>query len=315
VELEAYGSGRCGFVAVLRGLRRRSLFRFSLLIVALAMASIGSGAAAHAQGQRPTEQQIRQMFPSRHNLIPDPPEGYKLPFYRWREGTPIDVFIVTDEQRGPCADAIKNVVQRQIGSIRQEVPALRNIRDPKMTDWIPEEMPRAAILIGLDTDNPRIGPAMAKYTSEIKGKAKVTIVDSSIAGDRGYRGSNDSPDAEPIYATYHQDGLAIEQDHIVHAYAWSVHLRGLRIYSQAECRDFYWDDDLNRILGGEHFVPGYATGWLTNVAPPEKQKWHSMAHRLFLKALYSCPGSPVQQECVEASLIDLWNRLEIRKSD
>src|SRR6202043_470071 len=118
---------------------------------------------------------------------------------------------------------------------------------------------------------------------------------------------NDPLDAEPIFTFEHQDGFAITQGYIVFAYQWSVSLRGLSIHSVDECQSIDWAGSFYGLLGAENFVPFYARGWLNEAKPAEKRKWHGLARRLFLTALYNCPGPPVSRECIESSLFDLWN--------
>jgi hypothetical protein len=272
-------------------------------------------AAVPAVAQQPSAQQIDKMLSERTSLIAEPDRDYRLPYYRWNDGASISVFIVTDGQTGPCVDIARNAIQRQIDLIRRDVAALQNIRDVVVTDRVPTAKDDSAILIGLPTGSANIKATLAKFALENRPKAKFVDIGGSYGTSHGIIGENDPPDAEPIYEFEIQDSLGLEHDYIVHAYHWSVRLRGLRIYSERQCHNIEWETDLFRLLGSENFVPLYAHDWLADMEPSKKRKWYDLARRLFLKALYGCPASPASRECITSSMAELWSRNQAPPED
>jgi hypothetical protein len=268
---------------------------FCRVILPVVFAVIAMPVAA----QKPTIEQLESMLEPRTRVIPERP-GFELPFYRWNDGAPIAPYIVTDGQTSPCVEIAREATQRQIDWMRRDVSALRNMRDVVVVSSVPKDMEPFAILIGLATEKDTIKAAMAKYALANRPMAKFVDIDSSIGMAHGILGSNDPPDAEPIYSFEGQDTLAIENDHIVQAYRWLVHLRGLRIYSEKFCNSIDWPN-VFMLAGGLNFSMNIVGSWLSRMEESEQRRWRSLARSLFLRALYSCP-SPATRECIVSSM-------------
>jgi hypothetical protein len=273
----------------------------------LAAAIIGSGVVAvSARAEPPTPEQTEGMLHENWRRVPQQPSDYKLPYYRWHDGAPISVFIVTSAQTGPCVEAARSSIQKEINSIRSDIKALRNIHDAIVATEVPKDRNESAILIGLPTENAKIADSMATYVHANRPKAEFVDLDMSYVRGAGYLGSNDRADAEPIFEFDNQLTVAVQDQEIVQGYRWSVHLRGLGIYSAQECKDFEWSVKVVDLLGGQNFVPFYGKGWLSAATPSKRREWEALARKLFLRALYSCSGPIPARECVASSLNELW---------
>jgi hypothetical protein len=271
-----------------------------------AAAVLGGALAGSAQAQSPTAEQTEQMLHEKWRRVPERSADYRLPYYRWPDGAPISIFIVTSGQTGPCVEAAKSSIQREINSIRNDIKALHNIHDVVVVAEVPRDRNDSVILIGLPTDNSSIESAMATYTYSNRPKAEFVDIDMSYVRGAGYRGSNDPRDAEPIFEFDNQLTLAVQDKEIVQAYRWSVHLRGIGIYSAQECEAIDWSAYAFQLVGGQNFVPMFARDWLSGMDQLRREESKNLARKLFLHALYSCPGPISTRECIRSSLLELW---------
>lgn len=230
-----------------------------------------------ASAQRPTPDDIDEMFQSSTSS-----EDYRMTYYKWAPGTPIKVLVVTDRQRGMCVDIQLAEIYRQVGLIRELVPELRNMQDPEAIDWLPETKLKSVLVLGLEGKNKTIQQAMLRYGKANTPRAQFLQTDRST------------------HLVGNGDGFGIESGHIVYAYGWTTTSGGLAIYSEQICRGSSWDTlGLVTLLGETDFSTIKPQRWL-NGATSEKQKvWREFVMRLFLKALYACPGTPVGKECVK----------------
>jgi hypothetical protein len=295
-----YGIGHFGFVGVLR-LPGSNWSKKGVLLAALLCAGICSANSGRAETPRPSLADVEDMLPRQ-------PPGYKMPYYRWSDGAPISVTIITDGQRGPCIDAALPGVQGQIDLIRRDVPPLAKIRDARLADWVPAEKQEAPLLIALPMENRRIETALAQYGHLKDSGATVVEVNKSLGMSVGLRGPNDPPDAQPVYSIDSEDAFRIERGRIAYAQSYTVHLRGLSLYRVERCSETArWGYGLYSLLGVESFFPEWARNWLRGAPEAELRRWYGHAYRMFLIALHSCPGTPATRECLVRSLYDLLN--------
>lgn len=171
-------------------------------------------------------------------------------------------------------------VRRQAGLIRDLVPQLRNMYDPEPIDWIPQIQYRSPVLLGLDMANPAIVQTMSRYGRSSNPSATFREFDNSsrILG--------------------FAEGFGLEDRRIVTSYSWILTSGGLSSYEDDVCRNSEWSSiRLMHLLGGQAFN-ALASSW------GEKQSaaGQTFMNRLFLQALYACPGSPASRDCVRAGL-------------
>lgn len=256
--------------------------RITLLLVAGLVAGAFTIIPANAQG--PTPADLDRMLSS------VPPEQMKLmPYYKWGNGAPIEVLVVTGKQRGVCVDLAMERLTREVELIRDVVPELRGMRAPRPIDWIPETKLQAPLLIGLEMPHPRIEEAMKWYANFNKPRARLWDED---------RSTNILSDG---------DGFSVESQLIVQAYHWAQSSKGLR-YSEETCRRSIWEIGvLNGALGGKWFRV-INSRWIQDMPDtPQRDGWWNLMDRLFLKALYACPSSPAALECIKPALNRLVN--------
>lgn len=245
-----------------------------------------------AGAQRPTSDDVEEMFPSSVASS----QHFSMPYYKWASGTPVSVQVVTDGQQMPCVDMIALQLRRQVVLIRELIPELRNLRYPELTDWIPKTQIEAPLLLGLAM-NREAGQAMADYGAALRPHAQ-------HYGDAKHYG--DSITGGSVFA----QGFGTEHGRIVYAY-WSLNSRGgLKGISDDTCRKSRWDvAGLISGLGGVKFrVINSRWGQRMGSAGARKDVsstdglWLDLMERLFLKALYACPGSPASEDCLKRTV-------------
>lgn len=246
-----------------------------ILLLSVELAA-GTFLSTAASAQMPTPNDIDRMLSSM------PPEDMKLmPYYKWADGAPIDVLIVTGKQRSQCVDIAMEQIKHEVSLIRESVPQLRNIRTPRTVNWIPEEKLRAPLLIGLGMPHPTIQEAMKWYARFNAPRARIWDEDR--------------------YFNFLSvgNGFSVEKERIVQAYYWTMDPNGFQ-YSEKTCRESGWTTgQLYSLLGSPHFVPGNSR-WLQDMKDNEqRERWSNLANRLFLKALYACPSSPATLACTK----------------
>ena len=257
-----------GFVSGHSSIRRVLKIAALTAVAALALAST-------VYAQRPTPVDIEQMFRPPGRYIP-------APFlYKWAEGVPIDFLVVTGNQRGPCVDIKMEALRREVQLMREQVPVLRNIKAPKSTRWVPRIRIEAPLLLGLDMNDSSIRQAMEEYAKFNSPGAQVQQFNRSG------------------HLMAFGDGVALENNRLVLTYRWTLSPGGLSSYSDDTCRQSDWDTEgLKRLLAPGDFLVN-ASRWGQDRAD---QGWRRLLNRLFIKALYTCPGSPAAIDCVQANV-------------
>lgn len=251
-----------------------SLHRRARYIAGLIAVVTGLGVAAPAFAQKPSAADIDEMLPL-------PPNGYPFPSYKWASGAPIKPLIVTGGQTGACVDITFSKLRRQIGMIRDFVPALRNIDDPELIDWPPREPIDAPLLIGLATKTPAIEQAISTYAQIADLRAEPHHLGKSTR-------------ILPSYG----EGYGVRDARITYAYAWTEDGTGVSAYPEKICRDSHWHTTALRVLLGAGRFLTLDADW-----PHDKSlAWWEFMDRLFLRALYACPGSPASDDCLKATV-------------
>lgn len=249
--------------------RRRRARRFVPLIAALA----GLAVTVPAVAQKPSAADIDRM-------LPEPTDGHAFPSYKWASGTPIQPLIVTGGREGVCVDAVFSRLSRQIGLIREFVPALRNIEDPELIDWPPPEPVDAPLLIGFESKTSAIEQAISTY--------------AQIADLR----------AEPYHlgrrartAPSFGEGYGVHDARISYAYAWMEDATGASS-PEKPCRASTWHTTALRALLGAGRFPTLPAGPFHDGNPA----WREFMDRIFVRALYACPGSPASDDCLKVAV-------------
>jgi hypothetical protein len=248
---------------------RRPLHMVYLVAVAASLAG-----AAPAFAQKPSAADIDEMLPA-------PPDGHAFPSYKWASGAPIKPLIVTGGQDGACVDLTVSKLRRQIGMIRDFVPELRNMADPERIDWPPREPVAAPLLIGLESKTPAIEQAISTYAQIADLHAESHHLGKRTRTVRSFG-----------------EGYGVHNEHITYAYAWTEKATGVSPYSEKACRDSVWHTtSLRALLGAGRFLTLHAD-W----SHDKSLAWWEFMDRLFLRALYACPGSPASDDCLKTTV-------------
>jgi len=229
--------------------------------------------AAPAFAQKPTGADIDRMLPSS--------DGHAFPSYKWASGAPIKPLIVTGAHEGACVDIAFSQLNRQIGLIRDFVPELRNMEDAELIDWPPREPVDAPLLIGLESETPAIEQAISTYAQIADLRAEPHHLGKSTRMVRSFG-----------------EGYGVRNARITYAYAWAEDAIGTSAYSEKICRDSLWHTtSLRVLLGAGRFLAPQAD-WSHDKSPA----WREFMDRLFLRALYACPGSPASDDCLKTTV-------------
>lgn len=248
----------------------RRVWRMAWLVATAASLAV----AAPASAQKPSAADIDEMLPA-------PPDSRAFPSYKWANGAPIRPLIVTGGQEGGCVDAAFSKLRRQIGMIRAFVPALRNMDDPELVDWPPREPVDAPLLIGLASKTPAIEQAISTYAQSADLRAEPYHLGTSARIERSFG-----------------EGYGVRRARIAYAYAWTEDATGAAASPARACRDSLWHTtSLRVLLGAGRFLTVHA-GW----SHDKGLAWWEFMDRLFLRALYACPGSPASDDCLKATV-------------
>jgi hypothetical protein len=189
--------------------------------------------------------------------------------------------IVTGGQEGACVDVTFSKLRRQIGMIREFVPELRNMEDPELVDWPPREAVDAPLLIGLESKSPAIEQAISTFAqiADLRAKPHHFVRNTRMVRSFG-------------------EGFGVREARITYAYAWTEDANGISAYSEDTCRDSAWHTTSLRILlGAGRFLIHHAD-W----SGDRSVEWREFMDRLFLRALYACPGSPASDDCLRTTV-------------
>jgi len=230
--------------------------------------------AVPAFAQKPSGADIDRMLPS-------PPDNHAFPSYKWEDGASIKPLIVTGGQEGVCIDVAFSRLSRQIGMIRDFVPELRNMEDPELVDWPPREPVDTPLLIGLESKSAAIEQAISTYAQIADLRAEPYHLGKST----------------PTVPSF-GEGYGVHDAHITYAYAWTEEATDASISSAKACRDSVrHTTSLRALLGAGRFLTFHAD-W-----PHDRSAaWWEFMDRLFLRALYSCPGSPATDDCLKTTV-------------
>jgi hypothetical protein len=227
-----------------------------------------------AFAQKPSAADIDRMLPA-------PSGEHAFPSYKWASGAPIKPLIVSGGQEGACIDITLSKLQRQVGMIREFVPELRNMQDPELIDWPPQEPVEAPLLIGLESKSPAVEQAISTYAQIADLRAEPHHLGRSTR-----------------MVTSFGEGYGIHDAHITYAYAWTEDAIGAAAYSEEACRDSVWHTtSLRALLGAGRFLTLRA-----NWHHGRSVAWWEFMDRLFLRALYACPGSPASDSCLKTTV-------------
>jgi hypothetical protein len=214
-------------------------------------------------------------------MLPAPSDDPSFPSYKWASGAPVQPLIVTGGQEGPCVDVTFSKLRRQIGMIREFVPALRNMEDPELIDWPPREPVDAPLLIGLESKSPAVEQAISTYAQ---------IADLHAEPHHLGRSTRMMPSFG--------EGFGVHDARITYAYAWTEDAIGASAYSEEACRDSVWHTTSLRVLLGAGRFRTLPADWLHG----KSVEWWEFMDRLFLRALYACPGSPASDDCLRTTV-------------
>ncbi|MCW5735390.1 MAG: hypothetical protein KIS73_14755 [Enhydrobacter sp.] len=245
--------------------------------VALLVAVVASLATAPAGAQKPSIADIDQL-PSAS------PDGPAFPSYKWARGAPIKPLIVTGGQEGDCVDVTFSKLRGQIRAIREFVPELRNLEDPELIDWPPREAVDAPLLIGLESRTPAIEQAISTYAQIADLRAEPHHLGRSTQVVRSFG-----------------EGYGVNDARITYAYAWTEDGIGADAYSEEACRESVWHTTSLRVLLGA----GSFLTLLTDRPRHQSVDRRQLMDRLFLRALYACPGSPASDTCLKTTVESL----------
>jgi len=246
------------------------------LAMTIAMTFTG---ATPADAQRPTVAQSDQMLP---------PQSGPAAYHKWAHGAPIKIFVVTAKQSASCVQIALDQIRDEAAQIRTLIPQLQNIRDPELIDWIPHTRIDAPLLIGLQMVPGQIVEAMQWFGKFNKPRAKFEHVEKNFTTSFGRE-------------------WGLERNEIVMSYSWTIGPGGLAQYSDHICRDSNgYRLSLLDLLGGQGFG-AHRSDWMSNASQKgvpfgRLQFLATLMHRLFLMALYDCPDSPSDRECVRRRL-------------
>jgi len=204
----------------------------------------------------------------------------ELNYHKWPDGAPIKVFIVVGKQRDSCAEISLGKIRRQIEEVRSLVPQLRNVSDPVIVDRIPEGRIESPLLLGLETSNESIRVAMKQFVKSNNRRAQYQEFDYSN-----------------IWVGF-GEGFGIEDGRIVASYSWTTSRQGAEAHTDKTCRESTWDSDILTELLGAQGLKAITGDWKSMLSAEERTRRMSLVRSLFLKALYSCPGSPAEPTCV-----------------
>jgi len=251
-----------------------SLHRRARHMAGLVAAAASLAVAVPASAQKPSAADIDEMLPA-------PSDGHAFPSYKWASGAPIKPLVVTGGQEGACVDAAFSTLRRQIGTIREFVPALRNMEDPELVDWPPPEPVGAPLLIGLASKTPAIEQAISTYAQSADLRAEPCHLGKS-------------PRRLPSFG----EGYGVRDAHIAYAYAWTEQAAVVSAFSRETCRPPVWHTtSLRYLLGAGRFLTLHAD-W----SHDKSVAWWEFMDRLFLRALYACPGSPASDDCLKSTV-------------
>lgn len=242
-------------------------------IVELIAVAASLALAAPALAQKPSSADIDR-------ILPASPGAPAFPSYKWASGAPIQPLIVTGGQEGACIDVTFAKLHRQVGMIREFVPELRNMEDPELIDWPPREPVNAPLLIGLESKSPAVEQAISTFAQIADLRAEPHHLGRSTR-------------MMPSFGK----GFGIHDSHITDAYAWTEDAIGTSAYSEESCRDAVRHTTSLRVLLGAGRFRTLPADW-----PHGKSvEWWEFMDRLFLKALYACPGSPASDDCLKTT--------------
>jgi len=251
-----------------------SLYRRSRHIAHLVAVAASLAVTAPAFAQKPSISVVGKMLSASR-------EDRAFPSYKWASGAPIKPLVVTGGQEGDCVDATFSKLRGQIRAIREFVPALRNMEDPELIDWPPREAVDAPLLIGLESTTPAIEQAISTYAQM-----------SDLRAEPHHFGRS-----TPVVPSF-GEGFGVHGARIAYAYAWTEDGIGADAYSEEACRGSSWHTtSLLALLGAGRFQT------LLTDRPEHKSvaRWELM-DRLFLRALYACPGSPASDTCLTSTV-------------
>lgn len=228
-----------------------------------------------AAGQQPPPSEIDRLLP---------PPSSELSYYKWVNGAPIRLLVVTGKQSGSCVDTTVARIRREASRIRALVPQLRNLLDPEPIEWVPQTRIASPLLIGLEMENEAIEQAMPQF-------AKYNSPRAQLHGrERSGR------------ATAFGEGFGTESGRIVLSYSWITSAGGLAKLPEKVCQSSTWYDDvLTGQLGRQNFRP-VSSIWVQTLPVGQREHVKAAIGRLYLKALYACPGSPADRDCVRREL-------------
>ena len=251
-----------------------SLRRHAPLVARLVAVAASLAVTTPALAQKPSIADIDKMLST-------PSDDRAFPSYKWASGAPIKPFIVTGGQEGDCVHATFSKLHGQIRAIREFVPELRNMEDPELIDWPPREAVDAPLLIGLESKTAAIEQAISTY-------AQMT----DLRAEPHHLGKS-----SPVVPSF-GEGYGLNGARITYAYAWTEDGIGADAYSEEACRASVWHTTSLRILLGAARLPS-----LHADRPQHRSvaRWEFM-DRLFLRALYACPGSPPSDICLKTMI-------------
>ena len=97
------------------------------------------------------------------------------------------------------------------------------------------------------------------------------------------------------------EGYGVRKARITYAYAWTEDATGVSAYPEKACRDpLSHTTSLRVLLGAGRFLTLHAD-W----SHDKSLAWWEFMDRLFLRALYSCPGSPASDDCLKTTVKNL----------
>ncbi|MFZ5782561.1 MAG: hypothetical protein ACOY4R_20370 [Pseudomonadota bacterium] len=246
----------------------------SLLALMVGLATTFSLLLAPSAGQQPPPAEIDRMMDTLRDDVPA--------LHKWSDGAPVQVVIVTLGQTGPCVDMTVAKIRQELAVVREMVPALRNVRDPVVLDRLPVQPIDMPLLISLDSVDDTIGPAMQRFARQTYPNAR-----------------------EFVRRNRWGEGFMLDRGLLVITYSWILSDGNLADAPLDICRSLTWyEGTLLQLLGAQGFL-AVNSPWMPKHPYSVVKQLVLYLKRLYLKALYFCPASPADRDCVRRKLLAL----------
>jgi hypothetical protein len=247
-------------------------------------------AASPAAGRPMTDAEVDELLPDKDR------DDKPVQRYRWRDGLPITVVVITDGQRDPCVGAAIRQIQAEVDSLRREIPGLGLQPAVVVSDWVPQTYQPAMLIIALPTENERIVRALARLAAAGEPRAKVVEKDRSFGSSHGSGRRDDPPDIAGVSSFAAGSVRMIADGQVAIGYDWAVNQRGME-RSTGSCI-WSWGTYLLWLLGANDMSPYSFWRRLEGMSDADRARTELALQRLFLQALYQSREAAVDMATV-----------------